>query len=342
MKPQKYKITDVAKKAGVSPSTISRVLNNRPGVGEELRKKITGVIEELDYKPNTLARSFTIGSINVIAIILGDIRNPFYADLAFHMQKFLNEAGFMVMIFNTEYDIEKEVEYIRTCRQYNFAGLILITADSTEVFNTIQSVDMPVILVNRTLKNYTGDAVSMDNFQAGYMATKYLIELGHPNVAFLSGSMTSSAVSQRYQGYLQVLNIYQIPFSDKNVFFGTLKMQDGYDAALLYGRNIRNLPSAVVAVNDLMALGFINGLKEQGIPVPGMVSVVSIDNIMFSALHDINLTTVNHPYLEMSRHTARLILRRIKNPSAKPEKIILAPSLVIRGTTAQYNASAPV
>jgi LacI family transcriptional regulator len=176
----------------------------------------------------------------------------------------------------------------------------------------------------------------MDNFQAGYMATKHLVDLGHPNVAFLSGSMTSSAISQRYQGYLQVLDNYQIPYSDKHLFYGDLKMENGYEIGRQYGKNLRSLPSAVVSSNDLMALGFINALVEQGVSVPERISVASVDNIRFSALHTINLTTVNHPYLEMGRQTARLILRRIEDPGAKAERIILEPELIVRGTTARY------
>jgi DNA-binding LacI/PurR family transcriptional regulator len=337
MKNVKYSITDVARLSGVSPSTISRVLNNRPGVGMELRKKIENYIQEIDFQPNILARSFNIGSINIIALILGDIRNPFYADLALYMQKFLNEAGFMVMTFNSEYNTEKEVEYIKKCRQCNFAGLVLITAQSSQVFDAIRDVEMPVVLVNRTLENYTGDLVSIDNFQAGYIATKHLIELGHPRVAFISGPMLSSAVKQRYQGYRKVIEVYHIPFVEDYVFYGDLKMDKGREIAKNYVQNIDNLPRAAVVSNDLMALGFIDGLIEEKISVPEMFSIVSFDNIAIGSLHNINLTTVNQHCELISKHAARLILKRVLDKDAVNERIILEPNLIIRGTTAAYN-----
>jgi LacI family transcriptional regulator len=340
MKNAKYSITDVARLAGVSPSTISRVLNNRPGVSAELRKKIENYIQEIDFQPNILARSFNIGSINIIALILGDIRNPFYADLALYMQKFLNEAGFMVMTFNSEYDTEKEVDYIKKCRQFNFAGLILITAQSSQVFDAIRNVEMPVVLVNRTLEDYTGDLVSMDNFQAGYIATKHLIELGHPSVAFISGPMLSSAINQRYQGYRKVLEMYHVPFQEEYVFYGDLKLDKGKEIAKSYVQNIVHLPRAAVVSNDLMALGFIDGLIEEGISVPEMFSVVGFDNIAVGSLCNINLTTVNQHCELMCKHATRLILKRILDKDAVSEKIILEPNLIVRGTTAAYNRDA--
>jgi DNA-binding LacI/PurR family transcriptional regulator len=243
----------------------------------------------------------------------------------------------MVMTFSTQYETKKEVEYIKTCSQFNFAGLMLITSQSGDVFDAIQMIDRPIVMVNRTLENYNCDVVSMDNFQAGYMATKHLIELGHHSIAFLWGGRNLSSINQRFQGYRQVLKNYQISFSKDHVFYGNLNLDSGYEISKIYGKNIQHLPSAVVVSNDLTAIGFIDGLGKQGISIPDMLSVVSFDDIMFSALHNINMTTISQQSIEISRHATRLILRRIKDPDAKPEKIILEPNLIIRGTTARYN-----
>ena len=338
LKSDKYTIADVAKKAGVSPSTISRVLNNRAGVGPELRQRVLEFINELDYKPNTLARSLIKGRINIIALIFGDVRNPFYADLAFHIQKILNENGYMVMVFNSEYETEKEIEFIDLACQFNFAGLILITAQSVELQEKLKQVELPVVLVNRILGDYTGDMVFMDNFQAGYIATKHLIDLGHKSFAFLSGHIASSSVKQRYEGFSQVLKNYQIPFDEKRHFFnGDLKLESGYAVGKIYVENLAELPSAIVVSNDMMALGFIGYCREHNVQIPEMLSVVSFDNIIFASLHDIRLTAIDQQVQKMSEHAARLILRRIEDPEAEPERIILEPKLIVRGTTAPYN-----
>jgi DNA-binding LacI/PurR family transcriptional regulator len=339
MKNGKYTISDVAQKAGVSPSTISRVLNNRSGVGSVLQQKIKDIIDELNYKPNILARSFSVGTIKIIGLILGDIRNPFYADLAFNLQKHLDDAGYILVPYNSEFKTSKEIEYIEKCSQYNFAGLMLITMHSKAIANAIRELKMPILLINRMLPNYTGDVVSSDSFQGGYMATKHLVDLGHESIAFLTSKIQLVSTMQRFQGYRQFLENHHLLFFDRWVFYGDLSMQSGYEIANKYAANIQNLPKAVVVADDIMAIGFINRLAELGIKVPEMLSVIGYDNISFGSLANINLTTIDQKIEEMSKHAARLILKRIENPDAQVERIILEPRLIIRNTTARYNGT---
>ncbi len=338
MKNEKYTISDVAKIAGVSRSTVSRVLNDQPGVGAELRKKVLACIEEIGFKPNTLAKSLIKGHINIVALVFGDVRNPFYAELAFYIQKILNDNGYMVMAFNSEYDMKKEIEYIKMAVQFNFAGLILLTTQTQEMKETLQNVQLPVVLVNRTFDTFHGDTVSLDNFQAGYMATKHLISLGHSSFAFLAGPMNSSSVKQRYNGFLQAQNSYQIPFDpEKHVFSGNLKMETGYELAKKYVAHLRELPSAVVISNDLMAIGFIDYCQKNHVDIPGMLSIISFDNINLSDLHAIGLTTISQKAKQMSEYAAKLFLRRIQEPDAPPEHILIEPELIVRKTTSTYN-----
>lgn len=338
MNDEKFTIADVAEKTGVSRSTISRVLNERPGVGPALRQKVLDYIKEIDYKPNTLAQGLIKGRINIIALIFGDVRNPFYADLMFHMQKILNENGYMVMAFNSEYELEKEIDFVNTSSRFNFSGLILVTAQSKELAKRLQTVNMPILLVNRTLEACPGDKISIDNFQAGYIATKHLVDLGHPQVAFISGHMTSSSISQRYEGLRQVLKNYQIPFDEsKHLFIGDLRMDTGYRLAKQYVANLAEMPSAIVISNDMMAIGFMDYCRSKGVKVPEMLSITGFDNIPFSGLRGIGLTTVDQQAERMSIDAARLILRRINDPEVAPERIVLEPELIIRTTTAPYD-----
>ena len=179
MKNGKYGISDVAEMLGVSKSTVSRVINGNEGVGPELRKKVMDFINEIGYQPNTIAQSLSKGRMNIVALILGDIRNPFYADLTFNIQRILNDNGYMVMVLNSEYNIDRELEFLKLTEQFNFAGLILITAQEKAIEERLKNMEMPKVLVNRILPYYTGDSVLIDNFQAGYQATMHLIELGH-------------------------------------------------------------------------------------------------------------------------------------------------------------------
>jgi LacI family transcriptional regulator len=337
VKNEKYTITDVAKMLGVSRSTVSKAINNSPGVGNVLREKILDFVKEIGYKPNIIAQSLSKGTINIIALILGDVRNPFYSDLAFNIQKNLKSSGYMVMVFNSEYDAKNEIEFIRLAVQFNFAGLMLITAQTDEMKNELKTINIPVVLVNRMLEAYEGNSVLIDNFQAGYIATRHLIELGHTYIGFIGGPERSSAANQRSEGYRQALKNYQLPFNEKSIMYSDLKIETGYRLAKEYVADIKNRPSALVIVNDMTALGFIDYCKEANIKIPEMLSIVSFDDIVFSAMHDISLTSVSQHVSEMSEHAARLMIKQLKEPDGKPERITLEPTLVVRNSTGTFN-----
>lgn len=333
MKNGKYSISDVAEMLGVSKSTVSRAINGNSGVGDELRKKVLDLVDEIGYKPNTIAQSLSRGRVNIVALILGDIRNPFYADLAFNIQRILNSHGYMVMVFNSEYDVQREMEFLKLTIQFNFAGLILITAQTEIVEDMLHSMDVPMVLVNRILPSYTGDSVLTDNFQAGYMAVMHLLELGHKHIGFVRGPGVSSASSQRFEGYRQALRNFSLPFNEEYVFESDLKMETGITLARNFVKDLKVRPSAMVVVNDMTAIGFIDGCRENGLSIPEDLSIVSFDDIEFSAMKGIELTTISQHVDKMSEHAARLMLKQLEEKDAKPERVILEPTLVIRKTT---------
>ena len=333
MKNGKYSISDVAEMLGVSKSTVSRAINGNSGVGDELRKKVLDLVDEIGYKPNTIAQSLSRGRVNIVALILGDIRNPFYADLAFNIQRILNSHGYMVMVFNSEYDVQREIEFLKLTIQFNFAGLILITAQTEIVEDMLHSMDVPMVLVNRILPSYTGDSVLTDNFQAGYMAVMHLLELGHKHIGFVRGPGVSSASSQRFEGYRQALRNFSLPFNEEYVYESDLKMETGITLARNFVKDLKVRPSAMVVVNDMTAIGFIDGCRENGLSIPEDLSIVSFDDIEFSAMKGIELTTISQHVDKMSEHAARLMLKQLEEKDAKPERVILVPTLVIRKTT---------
>lgn len=337
MKDNKYTISDVANMLGVSRSTVSKAINNAPGVGPEVRKKILDFVDEIGYRPNTLARGLSKGRINIVALIVGDVRNPFYSDLSFYIQKALNENGYMVMVFNTEYEEKKEIEFINLTERFNFAGLILISAQSSDLKDVLKVIKVPVVLVNRTFDDFDGDAVFLDNFQGGYMAAMHLMELGHKRIGFVAGHVSSSSVRQRLNGYLQVLKNYYLPQSDDDIRMGDLKMETGYNIAQEIIKDIKNQPSAFILANDITALGFMQCCKENNVKIPEMISIVSFDDIIYASLKDIELTTVSQHVKEMGEQAARLMLKKLDDPSSKSEITILEPSLVVRKTTGPYN-----
>lgn len=336
---KKMTITAIAKDLGVSKSTVSRAMNNSPGVGKELKDKINSYIQEIGYSPNTIARSLSKGALKIVALILSDIRNPFYADLAFYIQRYLIEKGYMLVVFNSENNAEKEKEFITTIVSSNFAGLILLTARKSALSEKLQEEKIPLVLVNRMLdiNDFKTNSVILDNFKAGYIATMHLIELGFPRIAYIKGTVESSASILRYEGYLKALENYNIPFKEEFVLETDLKLDTGYNLAKKYIKNLKNKPKGIVIGNDLSAIGFIECCRENSIRIPEDLSIIGFDNINFSSLYDINLTTVDQHVQKMSEQAVKLIIKQIENPSEKAERIILDPTLVIRNTTCKYN-----
>lgn len=332
---EKYTIADVAKMLGVSRATVSRALNGTPGVGPELREKIVAFAKEIDYRPNTLARSLSRGRIDIIGLVFGDIRNPFYAELIFYIQKELEQHGYTVMIFNSEYDVEKELRFLDMARELCLAGLILLTAQTNMDETRLKNLNIPIVFVNRALELQNYDSVLMDNFKAGYIAAMHLIELGHKRIGFICGQVQSSSSLQRLEGFRQALKTYYLPLREEDILSGDLKMEKGYELAKKFFEQ-DSRPTALVIGNDMMALGFIDRCKEKEIRIPEELSIVSFDNIDFAALHGIELTTISHKVKEMGEKASELMIRRIEEPEADYKRVILEPNIIVRNTTKEY------
>lgn len=335
MKRGKCTIGDIAENLGVSRATVSRAMNGSPGVGPELRKKILEFAEELGYKPNTAAQRMSKGNMKIIGLIFGDVRNPFYAELTFYIQTALNKYGYTVMIFNSEYSAQQEQRFIEMSRQFCLAGLILFTTQSDKDNLWEQTEELPIVLVNRSLDVAQCDSVTMDNFKAGYIAAMHLIELGHRRIGFVRGQEMSSASVQRFEGYRQALKNWSLPLNEEDILEGDLKMPTGYELAKTFFRR-EERPTGLIVANDMMTLGILDWCNENCVNIPKDLSIVSFDNIVFSGIHGIELTTVSQHVRKMGEKAAELMVRRIKEPQAEYKRIILEPTLIVRNTTMEH------
>lgn len=335
-----YTITEVAEELGVSPATVSRAMNNTPGVSKALRDKILRFVEEVGYRPNSIAQSLSRGRSNMIALILGDIRNPFYADLAFHIQKNLEEHAFVVTTLNSEYDYRKELQFIELASSNHYGGIILVTVNSEQANKYINTIDMPVLLVNRVTEDYHGPFVVTDNFQAGYIAARHLINLGHKDIGFLSGHHKSSSASyQRFIGYKQALNNYCLTFNERFCSFDlNWNMDTGFAAAKKIFENTTSSqrPSAYLMANDLLALGFMDYCEIHSIHIPDDLSIISFDDIDYSALHRIQLTTVSQHADKIAESASQIMVELLTDPPESPRRKIIEPTLIVRNTTKQF------
>ncbi|MCL2865455.1 MAG: LacI family transcriptional regulator [Lachnospiraceae bacterium] len=336
---KKYTIADVARELGVSRATVSRAMNGKPGVGKKLREEILKYIAVVDYKPNNLAKALSGGKTNFIGLILGDIRNPFYSELAFHVQRKLNSEGYVVIILNSEFDEKRELSYVQMAIRLNFAGVILLTAQNGGLEEMLTEENIAVVLINRFWPGFTGSSVISDNFKAGYIATMHLLELGHTNIGFISGHANSLASHNRHIGYVQAMNNLGLKTDHLYHQSSDLKMETGYQIGQKFmALPKKERPSAIVIINDMTALGFMSAIKEQGGCIPEDLSIVSFDDISIASVQGIDLTTVSHDTTNMSLKAANLIKESIENPAHKIEQIIINPKLKIRKTTRPYHS----
>lgn len=334
-KGNKLTIDDIAELSGVSRSTVSRVLANSPNVNPQTREKIKHVIMENDYRPNSLARGLAHGAIKIVALIVGDIRNPFYSNLIWHAEQILHDSGYMTLLCNSNYEVDKVDEFLSTAVEYGYAGVITVSIENNEVIaNHLNNMPCPVVLLNRYLPSFNGDVVVTDNFTGGYTATKHLIELGHTKIGYLKGPDNSTVTHDRFSGYTKAMNNFNIEVEPKYIASGDLNMTSGYN----YGMHLVSLddeaPTAVVAGNDLMALGIMDALRQSNIRIPEDISIIGFDDIPAASLRGIDLTTIKQPIKDLGETAANLIIERLKGDTPlRRKKILFDPELIIRSST---------
>ncbi|NLZ51844.1 MAG: LacI family transcriptional regulator [Thermoanaerobacteraceae bacterium] len=335
-----YTIYDVAKKAGVSIATVSRVLNNSRLVSEKTQQKVKRVIEELNYTPNIIASALTKKSTLTIGLLIPDISNPFYSELSRGVEDASNDFNFNTVICNTDYCLRKEAAYINLLRQKSVDGFIITTAHyNDENAINLAKDNIPLVLLDRNIEKsdeYDIDVVHSDNVAGGYLAPNHLIQLGHKSIACFLGPPQIEVNLEREKGYIKAMKEANLKISPKLVVYGDFKLDFGYKKTInLLNGNIK--PTAFFAANDLIALGIIRALKSVGLSVPSDISVVGYDNTILAELTDPPLTTINQPIREMGYHATELLIKKLKGERSTSEKIIFNTELIIRKSTSVCN-----
>lgn len=330
-------IKDIARKAGVSPSTVSRALNNDPRISEETRKRIKEIARRLKYKPNQAARALITRETKTIGFLILKkekplVADPFYSVILYSAQNELHEMGYHLLYGIIPHGKLNPQKPPRMLQEERIDGLILAGPDMPKEFiETIRKTGTPLILVD----NYSEDidSVLADNVRGAYIATKYLIDLGHRIIAFASGPLDQVSVYERWDGYKKALEEANIKYNPEYMIEEKeLTMRTGRHAfQFLWNKEPK--PTAILCANDPMALGVIQSAKDMGIKIPEELSVIGIDDIDISSQFDPPLTTVRIFKEEMGNISAKRLIDRIKNPSLPPVKIIVGTELVLRKTT---------
>ncbi len=328
-------IKDIAKVAGVSYATISRALNDHPEINVITKEKIKEIAQQMGYTPNAVARGLVKKNTEMIALLIPDITNPFYPEVARGVEDYARENGYCVFLCNTNWDEENEQKYLTILKERRVDGIIIAPV-STDTIDYVSDskLDIPVVYIGSRVDCNKSNYVVIDDFKAGYMATEYLMKLGHSNIAFIGGHDKSTSHIDRINGYKQALKENRLEADINSIKGYSFKKESGYGTFLKMVKN-RKVPTAIVAENDIIALGIMEAAEKHGYDVPKDISIIGIDDIEFGSLPKINLTTVAQPKFDIGRKSADILLDLISG-SADSKQIILEPFLIVRGTCGKY------
>jgi LacI family transcriptional regulator len=325
-------IKDIARKANVSYATVSRALNNKRGVRQTTRSKILELAEQMSYTPNAIARGLVKKQTQTLGLILPDITNPFYPEVARGIEEGAAERGFSIFLCNTNWERNREAHYLRLLAEKRVDGIILAPIDNeVEAIENRLTGKIPIVYVSNAPAGTRQSFVVMDNVLGGFLATEHLIEAGYEKIGFVGSTEDSLTVDERLAGYRRALEKYGIPIEEKYVQLGEFNEKAGYQIirGMIAGGDF---PRAVFAENDLLALGVLHGVKASGLSVPEDVAVVGFDDIPVASYPEVQLTTVSQPTYEMGRKSVEILLERIQaaEKPAAARQIYLKPSLNIR------------
>lgn len=322
-------IYEIAKRLGVSSSTVSRALTGRGYVRKELRERIRQVAKEMDYQPNSLARSLITKQSYTIGLVLPDITNPFFPAVARGVEDVAHRNGYNVILCNTDGNPQKEASYLRLLRSKQVDGVIFTTT-RVNAKHVEQLLDggVPVVLADRRVK-IDCDFVVVDNIEGAYQATQHLIGLGHSAIGIITGPQKVTTGAERIDGYKRALQGNGLKIRDELILEGDYRQHSGYRHAksLL---QLATPPSAIFACNDLMAIGALAALEEVGIRVPGEIAVVGYDDTLLASVARPRLTTVAQPKYEMGAMACDLLIDRIRAKDRPTQQVILQPQLIVR------------
>lgn len=320
--------TDVAKIAGVSQSTVSRVFTPGAKVSKKKREVVLRVSEELGYKPNALARSLTTNRTNIIGVVMHNMKNPFYPEILERIYKEVRERGYQLLFINLDNETLSAGE-VSQLLEYKVGGVIITDIlVSSSIESLFISNGIPVVLINRYTNDTKYSVVCCDNYHGGQKIGEYLTEKGHGNVAFISGPINTSTSIDRERGFREAI------LKSKNVKMvseiGQYTYQSGYDITLKLLNNQYPPLDAIFCANDIMALGSVDAAKKFGLNVPRDISIVGFDDISQSNWPSYSLTTWKQPADEMVSYAIDLIFKIINEEITNPVFKLMKGSLIER------------
>ena len=323
---------DVAEKAGVSVATISRVLADKPNVRPEVREHVLKVVKELGYRRNRIASNLRTQTSNVIGMVVPDIREGFFTDIARGIEDVAQQKQMSVFLCNTDEDPVKEEQYLNTLLDEYVAGIILSpTPNPNRNLQNILESNTPIVVVDRHLEGFTTDCVLSNNEQSAYMLTRHLIEQGSERVAALIGMGEITTGRERMDGYLNCMSEFGLESLSEFVYPG----EEIAEAVVNGWLETDNPPDAIMTGNIRLTIGALTAIKRKGLSVPDDILLGGFDETVWMQHLGPGITVISQPTYEMGRSAAELLLQRIENPDRPAREMILKGELIIRDSTRQ-------
>jgi LacI family transcriptional regulator len=335
---KKITIKDIARMANVSHTTVSRALNNKSRIKNETKEKILAIAKELKYRPNFIARSLVMKKTKTLGLVITNIANPFYTELAQGIEATVRGLGYNIIFCSTHSDLSAEKHYIDMLRSKGVDGIIFSSAhmDDPNILVLAEEA-FPIVLVNRRtyhpIVREKVDYVGIDNILGGFLAVEHLIRLGHQRIGIIGGSSESSVGFERLEGGKRALSTYGLEAMGDYFLEGDFLKGSGYRGGKEFLK-MAEPPTAIFATNDYMALGTYQAIVEEGQKVPENIALIGFNDIEFTAIKGVELTTIGQKKYEMGALAVKILVEKIEGGESKPstKEIFLKPELIIRKT----------
>jgi len=326
-------IREVAKRAGVSLGTVSNVLNRPEIVAKETRERVSSAIEEIGFVRNGSARQLRAGTSQHIGLVVLDVTNPFFTEVARGVEDLANQAGYVVILCNSDDSVEKEKHYLHVLEEQRTQGVLITPVQSDASYlQQFRQRGIAVVLLDRTSRSKDLCSVAVDDVLGGELAAAHLLEKGHRRIGFVHGSLSIRQIADRRRGVIQAVKTAGLD-PDRAIIDITTHAQSAKEGEecmeKLLNASIR--PTAVFCANDLLALGLMRGLIKRGLAIPGDMALVGYDDVEFASILATPLTSIRQPKYELGRAAAELLIDEAHNPTSHQHKhIVYQPELIVR------------
>jgi len=333
-------IRDVAKKAGVAISTVSKYLNKPEELTEEYRIRVGNAIKELNYKPNLLARSMRTNKTNFIALIVPDMENAFYSEIYNSVRIAAYKTEYTPILYTTDENLDLLNAYIDNVSGQHADGLILCFLDEDEIMDRFEEVQhrIPITLLSWDLENTKFNSIIIHLFDLIYQATRHIINAGKKRIAYLNGPDGSRISKEKYSGFETAMQEAGLDIREEYLDSGKYRFQTGYKTAMRF-MQLPEKPEAIVCANDVLAIGCVKYLTHNGYRVPEDVAVIGIDGIQLGNLYDPSISTVAMPIPEIGEAVVDMLINKIEKPGSRNRQIVFNSKLIVRRST---NENAPI